>query len=165
MAVFVIAGALALAAGIGLALWDRKAPDARDLLALSLPDTQGTTQPLSQWRGKVLLVNFWATWCGPCREEMPEFVKAQRELGPKGLQVVGIAIDQPDKVSSFAKELALNYPALIASYETMDVAKPLGDSLLGLPFTVVLDRQGRVAHTQLGPMKPAQLRAIVNNLL
>src|SRR5262252_7670764 len=157
-AAFVIAGALALAAGIGLALWDRKPPDARDLLALSLPDTQGASQPLSQWQGKVLLVNFWATWCGPCREEMPEFVKAQRELGPKGLQVVGIAIDQPEKVRQFAKELELNYPALIASYETMDVAKPLGDSLLGLPFTMVLDRQGRVAHTQLGPMKPAQLR-------
>ena len=79
---FVVAGALALAAGIGLALWDRKAPDAHDLLALSLPDTQGASQSLSQWRGKVLLVNFWATWCGPCREEMPEFVKAQRDLGP-----------------------------------------------------------------------------------
>jgi thiol-disulfide isomerase/thioredoxin len=162
---FVIAGALALAAGIGLALWDRRTPDARDLLALSLPDTQGASQALSQWRGKVLLVNFWATWCGPCREEMPEFVKAQRELGPKGLQVVGIAIDQPEKVSQFATELKLNYPALIASYETMDVAKPLGDSLLGLPFTVVLDRQGNVAHTQLGPMKPAQLRTIVGKLL
>jgi thiol-disulfide isomerase/thioredoxin len=165
LAAFVVAGTLALAAGIGLALWDRKAPDSRDLLALSLPDTQGARQPLAQWQGKVLVVNFWATWCGPCREEMPEFVKAQRELGPKGLQVVGIAIDQPDKVSQFAKELELNYPALIAGYETLDVAKPLGDGLLGLPFTVVLDRQGRVAHTQLGPMKPAQLRTIVVNLL
>ena len=78
---------------------------------------------------------------------------------------MGIAIDLPVKVSQFAKELELNYPALIASYETMDVAKPLGDSLLGLPFTVVLDRQGHVAHTQLGPMKPAQLRTIVGKLL
>src|SRR5215813_1491241 len=160
LALYLVAGAIALAAGVGLALWDRKAPDARELLALSLPDTQGAPQPLSQWQGKVLLVNFWATWCGPCREEMPEFVKAQRDFGPKGLQVVGIAIDQPDKVKQFAKELELNYPALIASYETLDVAKPLGDSLLGLPFTVVLDRQGRVAHTQLGPMKPSQLRTI-----
>jgi thiol-disulfide isomerase/thioredoxin len=154
-----------LAAGVGLALWDRNAPDPRDLLALSLPDTQGVKQPLQQWRGKVLVINFWATWCGPCREEMPEFVKAQRELGPQGLQVVGIAIDQPDKVAQFAKDLGLNYPALIATYQTMDVAKPLGDRLLGLPFTVVLDRQGRIAHTQLGPMKSQQFRHIISGLL
>ena len=159
------AGAVALVAGIGLALWDRQSPDANPLLALSLPDTHGTAQPLAQWRGKVMVVNFWATWCGPCREEMPEFVRAQRELGSKGLQVIGIAIDQPDKVAAFAKELDLNYPALIAGYETLDVAKPLGNRLLGLPFTVVLDRQGRVAHTQLGPMKPEQLHSIVRNLL
>ena len=165
IALLATAGALALAAGIGLALWDRQAPDPKDLLALSLPDTGGVKQPLSQWRGKVLLVNFWATWCGPCREEMPEFVRAQHDLGDKGLQVVGIAIDQPDKVASFARELNLNYPALIATYETMDVAKPLGDRLLGLPFTVILDRQGHVAHTQLGPMKSEQLRSIVDNLL
>jgi peroxiredoxin len=163
--VFALAGAIALAAGIGLALWDRQTPDTKDLLALSLPDTQGEKQPLAQWRGKVLLVNFWATWCGPCREEMPEFVRAQRDLGPKGLQVVGIAIDQPDKVSTFARELNLNYPALIATYETMDVAKPLGDRLLALPFTVILDRRGHIAHTQLGPMKPDQLRSILDNLL
>jgi len=162
---FTVAGLIALAAGVGLALWDRQPLDPRDLLALSLPDTQGVKQPLQQWRGKVLVVNFWATWCGPCREEMPEFVKAQRDLGPQGLQVIGIAIDQPDKVARFAKELDLNYPALIAGYETLDVAKPLGDRLLGLPFTVILDRQGQVAHTQLGPMKSAQFRAIVSGLL
>ena len=162
---FAFAGAIALAAGISLALWDRHPPDAGELLALSLPDLQGAKQPLAQWRGKVLLVNFWATWCGPCRDEMPEFVRAQHDLGARGLQVVGIAIDQPDKVASFARELELNYPALIATYETMDVAKPLGDRLLGLPFTVILDRQGKVAHTQLGPMKSEQLRSIIGKLL
>jgi peroxiredoxin len=165
LALLVAAGAVALTAGIGIALWDRQAPDANALLALSLPDTRGTKQSLAQWRGKVMVVNFWATWCGPCREEMPEFVRAQRELGSQGLQVIGIAIDQPDKVAAFAKELDLNYPALIAGYETLDVAKPLGDRLLGLPFTVVLDRKGRVAHSQLGPMKPDQLRTIIYNLL
>ena len=163
--IYLLGGAVALAAGVGLAIWDRHPPDATQLLALSLPDTEGARQPLQQWQGKVLVVNFWATWCGPCREEMPEFVKAQRDLGTRGLQVVGIAIDQPDKVARFVKELDLNYPALIAGYEAMEVAKPLGDRLLALPFTVVLDRDGKVVHTQLGPMKPAQLRAIVGDLL
>jgi thiol-disulfide isomerase/thioredoxin len=160
-----IAGALALALGIGVAIWDRAAPDSGPLLALSLPDTHGTAQPLRQWRGKVLVVNFWATWCVPCREEMPEFVRAQRELGPQGVQFVGIAVDQADKVARFAKELDLNYPALVGGYEAMDLSKPLGNRLLALPFTVILGRDGQVAHTQLGPLKPAQLRSILANLI
>lgn len=161
----VVAGALALAAGVWLARWDREPVDATALLALSLPDTAGTPQSLSQWRGKVMIVNFWATWCAPCREEMPEFVRAQREFGPKGLQFVGIAVDQPDKVAKFVKEFDLNYPALIGGYEAIDVAKPLGNRLAGLPFTVVLDRQGRIVHTQLGPLKPTVLRSIIADLL
>jgi peroxiredoxin len=160
-----IAGVLALALGIGVAVWDRTAPDASALLALSLPDTHGTAQPLAQWRGKVLVVNFWATWCAPCREEMPEFVRAQRELGPQGVQFVGIAVDQPDKVAQFAKDLDLNYPALIGGSNAVDLSKPLGNRLLALPFTVILDRDGHVAHTQLGPLKPDQLRSILAKLL
>ena len=154
-----------MAAGLGVALWDRQPADASALLALSLPDVDGVPQSLTQWRGKVMVVNFWATWCAPCRDEMPEFVRVQHELGPKGLQFVGIAVDQRDNVLKFAKEFDLNYPALIAGYEAMDVAKPLGNRLAGLPFTVVLDRQGRIVHTQLGPFKPAMLRSIVSNLL
>jgi thiol-disulfide isomerase/thioredoxin len=160
-----IAGAVALGLGIGVAVWDRKPPDATALLSLSLTETQGTPKSLRQRRGKVLVVNFWATWCGPCREEMPEFIRAQRELGPKGLQFVGIAVDQPDKVIQFAKELDLNYPALIGGYDAVDLSKPLGNRLAALPFTVIFDREGRIAHTQLGALKPAQLRSIVANLL
>jgi peroxiredoxin len=163
--VLAAAGAIALGLGIGVAVWDRNPPDAAALLALSLPDIQGTPQSLRQWRGKVLVVNFWATWCGPCREEMPEFVREQRELGPRGLQFVGIAVDQPDKVVQFAKELDLNYPVLIGGYDAVDLSKPLGNKLAALPFTVILDRDGRIAHTQLGPLKPGQLRSIVANLL
>jgi peroxiredoxin len=163
--VLITAGAVALGVGIGVALWERAEPDASALLALSLPDTHGTAQPLRQWQGKVLVVNFWATWCAPCREEMPEFVRAQRELGPQGVQFVGIAIDQPDKVAQFAKELDLNYPALIGSYDAVDLSKPLGNRLLAMPFTVILDREGHVAHTQLGPFKPPQLRSILAKLL
>lgn len=161
----VAAAAVALALGVAVALWDRKTPDAQPLLALSLPDTAGQAQSLGQWKGKVLVVNFWATWCAPCREEMPEFVKAQRELGPKGLQFVGIAIDQRDKVAEFVQELNVNYPALIGGFDAMELSRSLGNRLVALPFTVILDREGHVAHTQLGPLKPGQLRAIVGNLL
>jgi thiol-disulfide isomerase/thioredoxin len=161
----VFAGTAALAIGIGVAVWERQTPDAAALLALSLPDTNGQQQSLGQWKGKVLVVNFWATWCAPCREEMPEFVKTQRELGPKGLQFVGIAIDQRDKVIEFVQELDVNYPALIGGFEAMDLSRSLGNRLTALPFTVIIDRDGRIAHTHLGPLKRAQLRTIVGNLL
>jgi thiol-disulfide isomerase/thioredoxin len=160
------AAVVALAAGVAWwAIQDRSPTQAEALFALSLPDTSGTRQSLDQWRGKVLVVNFWATWCEPCREEMPEFVRAQQELGPRGLQFVGIAVDQADKVGRFAQELHLNYPALIGGYEAMEVSQTLGNRLAALPFTIVVDRQGRVAETHLGPLKPKQLRAIISDLL
>jgi peroxiredoxin len=160
-----IAAVLAVAAGVGLAVWDRAPRNADALLALSLPDTGGDRQSLSQWHGKVLVVNFWATWCEPCREEMPEFVRAQSEFGARGLQFVGIAIDKPDKVDRFAKELQLNYPALIGGYDVVDLTRDLGNPLSALPFTVVLDRSGRVVQTHLGPFKPKELRALIADLL
>jgi peroxiredoxin len=159
------AAVLALAGGVSLAVWDRPPRDASALFSLSLPDTSGQQQSLSQWRGKVVVINFWATWCAPCREEMPEFVRAQREFGPRGLQFVGIAVDEPDKVAQFAKELDLNYPALIGGYGAVELSKTLGNQLSALPFTIVIDRAGTVARTQLGPLKPDKLRAIIDNLL
>lgn len=159
------AAVIALAIGAWWAVHDAAPKRAEALFALSLPDTAGTKQPLDQWRGKVLVVNFWATWCEPCREEMPEFVRAQQELGPRGLQFVGIAVDQADKVGRFAQELHLNYPALVGGYEAMEVSQSLGNRLAALPFTIVIDRQGRVADTHLGPLKPKQLRAIISDLL
>lgn len=93
------------------------------------------------------------------------FVRLQRDRGAKGLQFVGIAVDQVDKVRQFADEIGLNYPALIGGYGAMELSKTLGNSLMALPFTVVVDREGRIAHTQLGPLKEAQLNAIVDQLL
>ena len=164
------AAILALAAGAWLARTTLLAPSgtgqsAAPLLGIALPDFEGREQALAQWKGKVLVVNFWATWCAPCREEMPMFVRLQRDRGSEGLQFVGIAVDQADKVRQFAQEIDLNYPALIGGYGAMELSKTLGNSLMALPFTVVVDREGQVAHTQLGPLKEAQLAGIVGQLL
>jgi len=165
----IAAGALALVTGLWWRQHDADTRAARldgaTLLALALPDARGQDQPIAQWKGKVVVVNFWATWCEPCREEMPRFVQLQQELGGNGLQFVGIAVDQPDKVLRFASEIHLNYPALIGGYGAIELSKSLGNQFGALPFTVVVDRAGRVVYTQLGPLEDAKLRSIISQLI
>ena len=138
-------GVVAVLAGSALRRFHAPAAGAgrRALLAVTLPDADGTAQPLAQWRGKLLVVNFWATWCAPCREEMPMFVKAQREHAGAGLQFVGIAVDDAAKARQFATEIGVNYPTLIGGYGAMELSKSLGNTLMALPFTVVVDRDGQ----------------------
>ena len=168
LVLLLIAGVAAMSAGIYVGRSDRQASGvvrpgqtATTLLALTLPDMAGTEMPLAEWRGQLLIVNFWATWCAPCREEMPEFVRLQTEFGAKGLQFVGIAVDDADKVRQFAAEIGLNYPALIGGHGAMELSRTLGNRVMALPFTVIVSRDGRIAHTQLGPLKGDQLRSIV----
>jgi thiol-disulfide isomerase/thioredoxin len=159
--------AAAAAVGAGVAWWRpgrTASQDGAAVLAMVLPDADGHEQPLAQWRGKVLVVNFWATWCAPCREEMPQFVATQARDAAKGVQFVGIAVDDVDKVRVFAREIGLNYPTLIGGYGAIELSRTLGNDLAALPFTIVLDRQGRVVHTQLGPLKAARLDGLLAEL-
>ncbi len=166
-----IIGAALAALGAGLYFGQEQRTDAPateaaiGLMGLALPDPAGKEQRMDQWKGKVLVVNFWATWCAPCREEMPEFIKAQTEFGSKGLQFVGIAVDQADKVAQFEKEIGLNYPSLVGGFGAMELSKSLGNKLMALPFTVIVDRKGAIVHTQLGLLKPDKLESIVKQLL
>ena len=132
---------------------------------LALKTLAGREVTLDAYRGRTVVVNFWATWCAPCREEMPQFVRAQGELGQRGLQFVGIAVDEPAKVRQFAQEIGLNYPTLIGGFGAMELSKVYGNKLMALPFTLVVDRSGRIVHTQLGPLAPAKLQSIVKELL
>ena len=135
------------------------------LLEATLPDLAGRAQRLDQWRGKVVVVNFWATWCLPCRDEIPAFIRAQQKLAPYGVQIVGIAIDQPDKVKPFASEMGINYPVLIGELDAMDLTRQAGNRFGGLPFTVLLDRSGKLVSTQLGGITEEKLDQLVRPLL
>ena len=138
---------------------------AERLFSTRLPDMKGASQPLEQWRGRVLVVNFWATWCAPCREEIPGFVRLQERHGTRGLQFVGIAIDQPGKVADFAREFSINSPLLIGGMESLDLLRQAGNRQAVLPYTVVIDRQGRVASRQPGGLKEERLEELVKPLL
>ena len=120
------------------------------LLATSLVTPDGKTIPLSNWPGKVLVINFWATWCPPCREEMPEFSQAQDEYGPNGVQFVGIAIDNAPNVAEFSKKSPVTYPLLIGSSELPELMAKLGDQQQVLPFTVIIGRDGKIRSSNLG---------------
>jgi peroxiredoxin len=124
----------------------------------------GPNLRLKEQRGRVVMVNFWATWCAPCREEMPMFMRLQDAQRAKGVQFVGIAVDNVDKVRQYASDLKLNYPTLIGGFGAMELSKTLGNSVMALPFTVIVDRSGKVAHTQLGPLKEEQLQSILRQL-
>ena len=146
---------LALAVGAWLAQ-SRYAPQAAapasidELWTLSFPDTHGQPQALSQWRGQVVVLNFWASWCAPCREEMPDFVDLRSKYQPKGVEFVGIAIDNPANVAQFLQQLSVNYPILIGEGAAHALARQLGNPSGALPYTIVIDRNGNVVLKHLG---------------
>lgn len=131
----------------------------------ALVDLGGKPQQLEQWRGKVLVVNFWATWCVPCREEIPALLRVQKKHVAKSIKIVGIALDNVDKVREYAVEMKIDYVVLIGSMETMAIAKDLGNRAGVLPYTVVLDRTGKVTYTHAGALTESALDAVLGPLI
>lgn len=120
------------------------------LFNLILTDLKGQPQALDQWRGKILIVNYWATWCLPCREEMPGFSRLHGKFRDKNVQFVGISIDTVDKIVEFQKITPVSYPLLIGDIDVMENSAALGNTRQALPFTVVVDPRGGLALTKLG---------------
>lgn len=135
------------------------------LMLAPLLDLNGKAQTLSHWRGKILVVNFWATWCLPCREEIPALIKIHDKHVANGVEIVGIALDDVTKVRDFAMQMNIGYPLLIAGAEILDLGKPLGNRAGVLPFTVVLDRGGQMAYSHTGALTEAGLKLALAPLL
>ena len=162
----VAAGIAALAAGVGLALWWAGRPEPRlaepsisgaALYATTFRDAQGTSRSLGQFQGHTLVLNFWATWCAPCREEMPALVRLNRRWRERGVAFVGISDEPPEVVARFARELGIDYA--LWSGAGNDLSRRLGDRQGFIPFTAVIDRDGRVFTAKVGPYSEAELDA------
>lgn len=158
-------GGFAAAAGYAVHLWRigglGAAPDvdvAAAILGSRLQTLEGLPQTLDRFRGQVLVINYWATWCAPCREEIPVFVRLQREYGAKGMQFIGIAVDQADNVRDFAREFGVNYPLLIAGIDAVELSRRAGNKAGVLPYTLVLDRSGKIVAGLAGGISEARMR-------
>ena len=173
--IYITVGAIAIAAGTALWLGSRVpgptivpaevSPSA--LFAATFADTRGNAGSLGRYQGMVMVVNFWATWCAPCREEMPAFTRLQTRWAARGVQFIGLSDEDAARVERFGRDLAVNYPLWIGGDEVGDLSRRLGNRLGVLPFTVLLDRQGNVLERKVGPYSEStledRLHAIVSD--
>lgn len=136
------------------------------MIDFSLPDLNGKKHALSEWRGKVIVLNFWATWCPPCREEIPLFIALQKRYGSGGIQLVGVATaDNKESVVAYRQSTGMNYPILIGDDDAMDIMAHYGNRQGSIPYTVIIDRQGAIVTRKLGAFDQAELMHIIQPLL
>ena len=146
---------------------DEDAPHARPIPetvpAIALPDDHGVSRQLSEWKGRPVIINFWATWCGPCREEIPLLKALRNERTQDRLEVVGIAIDQREAVLKYVRDIGIDYPVLIGEKEGYAAAESFGVSLV-LPFSVFADSQGRIVTLKIGELHANEAAFILDRV-
>ncbi len=172
---YIIVAILSLAAGFAYKSWQvdhsqnmtgsQRQAGAEAFFNAALADVTGTAQQGEQWRGKVIVANFWATWCAPCREEIPELIDTYTDYRDQGVVVVGIAVDEAEKVAAFNKEFGINYPVVVGEFDAFTLAGSMGNQLGVLPFTVTIDRSGNIVNTHQGRIKKKQIEKIIKDLL
>jgi peroxiredoxin len=142
--------------GIGATGEHSLAPD------FSLPDLTGRRVELSSYRGKVVLMDFWATWCDPCREEIPHFIELQEKYGGEGLQIIGVSMDDgPEPVRDFCQRFKINYPVVMGNAKTGE----LYGGVLGLPIAFLIGRDGRITTRHIGATDISVLEKEIATLL
>ena len=127
----------------------------------SLHDMDGIVRNVQEWDNKVVVINFWATWCPPCREEIPGFIRLQNQYANEGLQFIGIALQSAAEVEEFVMELGLNYPVLVGLDDVIKVAEAYGNQAGVLPYTVIIDRDRKISFTRKGPLHYEEAEAAI----
>jgi len=130
-----------------------------------LPGLDGKQYSLKDWQDKVIILNFWATWCPPCRREMPGFVELDDEYAANGLQMVAIAIDEKSAVEDFVDSLGIEFPILVGGTDAVRLARQYGNKLGGLPYSVIIDRQGFIRHQVAGELTKQEAIDYIRPLL
>ena len=171
--VIIAGGAMLMLSLAGAALWlgrTTTAPPANlhaiqassgAIYSASFTDMVGAPQTLGKWQQKLLVINFWATWCGPCKEEMPILAKLQQKYAAQGLQIIGIAADSASNVNNFVKKVPINYLLLPDDARAIDFSRRLGNKAGLLPHTVVVAPGGITVHTQLGAINEREFETII----
>jgi thiol-disulfide isomerase/thioredoxin len=135
-----------------------------DLWKAQLQTAAGTKQSLAAFKGKPVVVNFWASWCGPCVKEMPTLAALHREYEKKGITFIGLGVDSEKNVNAFLQKVPVDYPIYIAGFGGADLARSFGNNAGALPFTVVIDAKGVIRSTKLGEVDPKELKATLDAL-
>lgn len=135
------------------------------IFAATFADPDGNRQSLGQFAGKVVVLNFWATWCAPCREEMPAFVRAERRWAGQGVQFVGLANEDPRRVARFGKDIGVDYPLWVGGEEIGEFSRRLGNRLGALPYTVILDPSGTPKRAKVGAYSEQELDAALEKVV
>jgi thiol-disulfide isomerase/thioredoxin len=173
-----IATNLALAAIVGMGIWftfhsqpmDEQYAPATKILPQHLPDftmndTKGVDRSSSEWKGKILIVNFWATWCPPCIEEMPTLIDFQDQYSSQGVQVIGVAIDNLEQVNGFIDLYGINFPVIIGQEDAVELGKKMGNRISALPYTAIFDQNGKTIYAQPGKISLNSLEKVIKPLL
>jgi thiol-disulfide isomerase/thioredoxin len=134
------------------------------LYAQSLNDAAGTPHALSEWKGKALVVNFWAPWCAPCVKEMPELAALALDSAAKNINVIGIGIDSPTNIAEFAARVKVSYPLYVAGMSGTELSRGFGNTSGSLPYTVLIGADGKVKKTYLGQLKFDKLKEDLDRL-
>lgn len=157
-----------IALGVGVMArndWPLLEKTKQPLPAFSFPDLSGRQRSISEWQGKLLIINFWATWCPPCKKEIPEFIELQQHYSSEGLQFIGIAIEDKESVDEYLSFININYPVLIGGDGGIALAHQLGNLFDGVPFTVVVDAAGQIIHRHQGELSKEQILEVIKPLL
>lgn len=136
-----------------------KVPAVRPVFVLK--DDKGVPRSIEEWNGRPLAINFWATWCPPCRREIPLLNELRRRHSAEGLEIIGVAVDFREDVLAYMQKTPIEYPILIGEQDGLDAAKAFGMETMGYPFTVFTDRQGRIITVHVGELHEAQAEAIL----